>query len=800
MKKYFYLATMLAACLLGTTSCKNEKPEAMTGSAPITFALGAVQANGSSISDGTTVDKLVFAIYDANGAIVPFEGNNITVREDVSFPTTETINLVKGQTYSIVFWAQSSQTQAYDIANFPAIAVNYAGANNDEARDAFYAVKDFTIQGSEAISVELTRPFAQINVGVTKADFEAAKGLNLNINQSAISISNAATGIDLKTGATTGNTSVAYSLANIPTEILRVDEDGDGVRESEYVYMSMSYILPADVDPTSKKATIDQVSIDMVDTNANTTVTVTEGLANVPVQSNWRTNILGQMLTSGINFYITIDPAYKGDIIYPEYTNLANMFAMGGNVTIYKDLIFEGQESLVIPTGSDVVLDMKGHKLINSVSGNRAITIQEGAKLTIKNGIFDNLAPAPANNVSNQGVFYNSGELIIENGIIGSDATMGNAIENRGNGNVTVNGGTFNVVTRRVPTPWAYVFNHRSTGTMTINNAYVNTEANGIFYTTHTNGYPTTGELIVNGGTYTLKGAADCPTFYMVCAERGTITLNAGKFTWYKGYPDVAVYQEIASGAVVNISTACERYGDDAWTNYAANIAAVNSGSSADLAAAFQSGASEITLGADIYGETTLTGNGGAHIGAIVDGQVFDGQNNTVYLDNAKGHTLDCVFYTTGGTIKNVTLGGQFRGIYMNNLSSDLYIDNVIIDNVGYTFNANVSANANDIVVSNSTLNGWTSYGKGDYEVTFTDCKFGKGTGAWNYAYLRPYTTTTLDGCEFEAGFTLDMSQLEANGEILTITNCTLAGVPISIANITDLLEDGNSIANIVMN
>ena len=100
-----------------------------------------------------------------------------------------------------------------------------------------------------------------------------------------------------------------------------------------------------------------------------------------------------------------------------------------------------------------------------------------------------------------------------------------------------------------------------------------------------------------------------------------------------------------------------------------------------------------------------------------------------------------------------MTLGGQMRAIYVQQaLTSPLLVDNVIMDNVAYTFNINTTANTQDVAFTKCTLNGWTSYSTGNYEVSFTDCKFGRGTGAWNYAYLRPYTTTTLENCDFEAG------------------------------------------------
>ena len=811
MKKYFYLVSMLAACMLGATSCADkDEEEAIAGSnIPVAIKLSSpdlLGANGSSISDGTKVDKLVYAIYDANGNEIP--GLKQEVRTGVSFPTTETINLVKGQTYKIVFWAQDEDCKAYTTDDLRKVGVSYANAtNNDETRDAFYAVEQVTVSGPETVDVTLTRPFAQINVGVTTADAEAAKAGGIEIAQSSIEIENAANEIDLFTGLVSGSEKVTYSLADIPTEKLMVDEDGDGKRETEYVYMSMSYILVDEATTGAEKTTLDKVAINLVP-QQGAPITITEGLTNVPVQRNWRTNILGQMLTSGINFYITIDPAYKGDIIYPEYQNLANMFAQGGNVTIYKDLIFDNSESLVIPQGVEVVLNMNGHKLINNVTqgsnGNatRKEAINNKGKLTIKNGIFDNLAPIPADLVTGQTVIVNEGELIIEGGVFGSENTFGNAIDNQGAGTVIINGGTFNAVSREAhPTVFAYVFNQRSTGSMVINNATVNTKANGIFAATKGDG-----ELIVNGGSYTLNGSTTCPSHYMVYAPAPRkVTLNGGTYTWYKGAnPNAAIWNKDNNGVeqgIVRISSACKRLGDEPWTTYTADIQVVETSNPTDLAAALESGSELISLGADITGDATGKCNGGkANAGVALNGQTLDGNGYAIDINTPKANSYDCVVLTTGGTIKNVTLGGQMRAIYVQQaLTSPLLVDNVIMDNVAYTFNINTTANTQDVAFTKCTLNGWTSYSTGNYEVSFTDCKFGRGTGAWSYAYLRPYTTTTLENCDFEAGFVIDLSQLESEGKTLTLKNCRVDGAAITSSNISSMLESGNSLSNIII-
>lgn len=157
----------------------------------------------------------------------------------------------------------------------------------------------------------MKRPFAQINVGVTKADWDAAVASGITVAQSSVVIENAATELNLLDGTVSGETEVSYELANIPSEpaILQVDTDGDGIKE-DYNWLSMSYIL---VD--AQKSTLQDLDFTFHPISGNDIV-FGEGLTNVPVQRNWRTNIIGPILTGNIDFNISIDPIYDG-----EYNN-----------------------------------------------------------------------------------------------------------------------------------------------------------------------------------------------------------------------------------------------------------------------------------------------------------------------------------------------------------------------------------------------------------------------------------------------------------------------------------------------
>jgi hypothetical protein len=176
--------------------------------------------------------------------------------------------------------------------------------------------------------------------------------------------------------------------------------------------------------------------------------------------------------------------------------------------------------------------------------------------------------------------------------------------------------------------------------------------------------------------------------------------------------------------------------------------------------------------------ETNANSGYGATGVTVTDGAVLNGQGHTLTVDNAWG-TWDCVVAAQGGTIKNLTVKGAMRGIFMPGANGDVYIDNVIFDNVIYTFNSDAGNKNYGVYISNSTLNGWTSHSDVHKEVVYTNCSFGEGNG---YAFCRPYGPTSFIGCDFAAGF-----EVEAIGKI-TFENCTLGGVALTADNLATLV------------
>lgn len=149
----------------------------------------------------------------------------------------------------------------------------------------------------------------------------------------------------------------------------------------------------------------------------------------------------------------------------------------------------------------------------------------------------------------------------------------------------------------------------------------------------------------------------------------------------------------------------------------------------------------------------------------VKNGQTIDGNGYTLNIKGAGG-TWDSGINTTGGLIKNLTVTGSFRGIFINHNSDHsekVVLENVTISGTVYTISCDQGL-YQGIEATNCTFNGWTSFAKTAGEAKFVKCTFGEGNG---YKYCRPYSKTEFVECTFCPGYTVDTTQAE-----VTFTNC----------------------------
>ena len=317
MKKFLFFGAMVAL-LLGTAACSSDIEPAMGGDTPVSFSVSlGDDIDSRTISDGTGANTLKFAVFE-NGAEITALAQTVPVANKQATVTTK---LVKGHTYTFVFWAQNSACTAYNTTDMKAIKVNYAANCNDETRDAFYKMDSFTVTAPFEETEVLTRPFAQINF---LAD-DAAGVVGVNAYKSKVTVTGVPTTLNTLDGTVgTETTNVTFALATIPNETLAGYES--------YKYVAMNYILAA-TDKEVKNEVVLTVNDGTQDVN---TVTVT----NCPVQRNYRTNIFGSLFTLEGKFNIEIDPIYNTPDIVPEMLpapwdgSVEDPVVDGDNVTI----------------------------------------------------------------------------------------------------------------------------------------------------------------------------------------------------------------------------------------------------------------------------------------------------------------------------------------------------------------------------------------------------------------------------------------------------------------------------------
>ena len=309
MKKIYFGIITLAIMLF--TACSQNEPQ--QDQALVTFSIGVEGANLTrAYSDGTTANQLMYAIFNEDGTKVII--NKVTENDVTNLLEGHTVkvSLAKGQTYTAVFWAQNKECNAYSVSNDMIVTIDYTGLNNDETRDAFFAVSEpFNVNNPISQDVILKRPFAQINVGAYEYDYTYAKENNLNVTLSSASIKDVPSVIDLFDGSVSEYVDVEYSLNNIPSgdnDKLSVDVNKDNEKEY-YKYLSMSYIL-ADTEGSTHT-----MAFNFKDVENDKLIGFSEGLENVPAKRNWRTNIVGQILTGPVNFLVIVNPAYDGEIV-----------------------------------------------------------------------------------------------------------------------------------------------------------------------------------------------------------------------------------------------------------------------------------------------------------------------------------------------------------------------------------------------------------------------------------------------------------------------------------------------------
>jgi hypothetical protein len=207
--------------------------------------------------------------------------------------------LVKGRTYDVVFWAMKDAN--YDVTDMTAISRATTDGSTEEADyDAFTATTSVTVQNSITNPIELTRPLAQLNMGITQEEWNIVTNSFGQEPKTTTITYRAKKQFNALSGMSTGQVENNIQTSSAFIEPLTVNG-------TDYMHLGMYYVLLAELEET----TID-LTYTIKDTNDQDIRSGVQ-IPFVPVQRNYKTNIVGEFLTGTVNYQITIGEGFNNE-------------------------------------------------------------------------------------------------------------------------------------------------------------------------------------------------------------------------------------------------------------------------------------------------------------------------------------------------------------------------------------------------------------------------------------------------------------------------------------------------------
>lgn len=347
MKKNLFFG-LCAASMLLMTSCDKEAFGGRFGEQEtnVTLSVSLPELQTRAYGTGLNAKYLQYAVYslDAQGALnEQIEKTNLVLtklaQNDLS------IKLVPGTKYAIVLWADAygDQNSPFTVTmekNQSGEFVNTLTVNNtaiktsDDNADAFFGSYEINVTGVNQYTItdalnndaeigtdlELKRPFAQLNISSTIADYNTLINSGFALAKTTVEIQNAYSSMDLRTGDMLGGNNgvaVKYALNDLPT--LQSEETAN------HKLLTMNYILMS-----ADKFTANKVIFTYSDGTEEGTKT--KEYSYVPLRRNWRTNIYGELFTNDVKIFVSIAPNFANQTTEDEDGNgTANDEQYSGN-------------------------------------------------------------------------------------------------------------------------------------------------------------------------------------------------------------------------------------------------------------------------------------------------------------------------------------------------------------------------------------------------------------------------------------------------------------------------------------
>lgn len=702
MNKNLFKTFAIAAMAVLAGACEKEQIGSADGeTVEMTFNVDVPETTITTkgLSDAAQVDELRFQLFIK-------EGTGYKMVQDQTVPVTNKkaalkASLVKQQHYEAAFWAQASGTDFYETTDLRAVKMNIAKVKaNEPMMDAFWMNDGFTATVARTKTIIMKRALAQVNFGTVVPTGADA----LSITKSQVVMKGVPTTLNVllgnKDNSHSGSEDITFQdNAPISGEKLIIADGG-----TQYDYVATAYVFA----PKSGDLLTD-VSAKVTFNNGNYT---TISAPNVPIHRNYRTNILGNLLSVDGEWNITITEGFDKNVTYDAVS--ANL-TKGATVTLSEDykVTIDNWTGINIPVGTESVLNLNGHRFANEDNGKTAdakSALVVKGKLTINGDgeVFCEGNTTRKSNVETQP--SNTCISVLEGGhliINGGNYSVGTDVDNKCNSTI-------------------YVENVGKAGKVEIyGGTFTNAQgSNGHSFVLNQDDQLTEKCITVYGGTFIGFNPAD--------------NSSDGEHTNYvaEGYKSVKISESPATWKVEKIPAVTTQAGlNDA-------IADVAEGSTATV----NLGAGEFTT----YDNTSLKGKNVtvSYVGAGADKTTFAvGTDNHTDGEANGDYSLDGV---TKASFKNMTIkvdNDNYRG-YIR--VKELEFENCVFENrISYWGVGKVTFKNCTFNQTAEDYNLWTYSGK---DFLFDGCVFNSPGKCINAYKSEPVEyTITIKDCTFNS-------------------------------------------------
>ena len=590
MKKLIFSAAVLASAFFAA-SCQQEMLDPQAEGTTVTYTVEvpdaiATKATGDEI---TAVDKVYFEVYRAADVNDPakapvYAGDRPMTNNVASFD----LEFVKNQEFVVLFWAQKSSLVKtadnpggmYDIDDLRAIQLVNPGTANNAAAQVF-AGKDAVSDCVSAVNgnVTLTRPVSQINVYTTTESLSFGD-VNIRLDESSMTVAGLYNTFNVATGdavvSDENKATFEYTEAPVPT----VAADN-----ADLTYVAMNYVGFA----PKAGAT---VTVDFT-INTSEAVDIDHSVSNVPVKPNYRTNIVGNLISATTDYNVTLNDDWGTPDTNVEVVAVSTAQDLQDAINNIQDgaegnIILEGDIDLValfaastqavtkagnaplpivIPAEKTMTLDLNGFtistpwesetdgkhyyafdnkgtlNIVDSKANGKIVArgIFNYGKMTLKSGTIEACDGNGGYGVRN----YEGAEFVMNGGSIVTSNEDDNQVDKGGydattlrvdeGATATINGGTINNICD-------YTFAIDNYGTVTVNG--------GEFNSVHST-VSTYGTMTINGGSFACNGIEGVTAHCLVAWDGTQTTINGGTFNGKDNYNGFNV--DAVKGATVYI-------------------------------------------------------------------------------------------------------------------------------------------------------------------------------------------------------------------------------------------------------